>query len=132
MIIASLILHECYEFPNDMVLHFKHIQHPGDAWLEESLGPWPQNGAIAVYGRIPSANRSIHTPQSFKHTMILIAEERQQHLNLNSDMIFTFFKQLKQTVSLLFKKREGENKIVTSGAIAWLYANTMLNVSTIY
>ena len=49
-----------------------------------------------------------------------------------ADMIFTFFKQLKQTVSLVFEKREGENKIKTSGAIAWLYANTILNVSTIY
>ena len=48
-----------------------------------------------------------------------------------ADMIFTFFKQIKQTVSLLFKKRDGENKIGTSDAIAWLYGNTMLNVSNI-
>ena len=47
------------------------------------------------------------------------------------DMIFTFFKQIKQTVSLLFNKREGENDTTTSDDIAWLSGNTMLNVSNI-
>ena len=48
-----------------------------------------------------------------------------------ADMIFTFFKQIKQTVSVLFNKREGENDTTTSDDIAWLSGNTMLNVSNI-
>ena len=47
-----------------------------------------------------------------------------------ADMVFTFFKQIKQTVGLLFKKRAGEANMGTSDTIAWLYGNTMLNVST--
>ena len=48
-----------------------------------------------------------------------------------ADVVFTFFKQLKQTITILFKKRDGETKIDPSGDIAWLYGNTMLNVSTL-
>ena len=76
----------CREFPKDMVLHLKHFDSFGNAWLEDMLGPFPRSGAIAIYARIPSANRTIHSEKSFKHTMILVAEQGQRFLNLDGPL----------------------------------------------
>ena len=48
-----------------------------------------------------------------------------------ADMIFVFGKQLKHTMSLLFKSRNGEKNDDSSGAIGWLSGKTMLNVRTL-
>ena len=41
----------CTEFPKDMILHLKHFESFGDAWMEDMLGPFPRSGVIAVYAR---------------------------------------------------------------------------------
>ena len=76
----------CKEFPKDMILHLKHFESFGDAWNEDMLGPFPRSGVIAIYARIPSANRTIHSEKSFKHSMILIAEEGQRFLKFDGPL----------------------------------------------
>ena len=54
---GKLYFEACDQFPQDLQLYVKHIDSPGDDYLEHveeyNLHPWPQGGAIIIGTKLP-------------------------------------------------------------------------------
>ena len=70
-------MEHCDSYPENFQLFLRHVDHPGDDWLQhpEIYGEFPSNGALLLMGLMPSAHKSLKGVANYYATVLMFSDQ---------------------------------------------------------